>query len=587
MSTAWKQWNLYVWCAFAAILISGCAETSSWMHNGFKVGPEYRKPAAAVAENWIDFNTPEVINQQNGIDHGAWWLVLNDPMLNELVFKSYQENLNLQAAGMRVLEARGRRDIAAGSLFPQTQQIVAGYEHNQNSQAFSPNGFNASRVRTFDRWSTGLNVGWEIDLWGRFRRNIESAEANVDASIEDYDDVLVVLIAETAAAYVEIRTAQERLQFARENVVSQRKSLEMAEAQFRNDVVGELDVTQARSNLAGTESLIPELQESLRNANNRLCVLLGTPPRDLQPELGAAPIPTVPAEVVVGIPSELLRRRPDIRRAERQVAAQSARIGIATADLFPAFSIIGSIDWQANDLSDLYSSAANGGSIGPGFTWNILNYGRLKNNILVQDARFQELAIVYQQAVLEANAEVEDAIVGYLTAQERIRVLEQGVGASSRSVGFALEQYGEIEISFNRVANLQSTLTQQQDQLAVAKADAALSLIRLYKAMGGGWQIRKTQPACIEMVVAGSSGLAPVANAPEVTAATGNVVPPVKVTDSPPGAAPTSGASDKVAVRFVVSNVKDAYLRRSQTDAGHDHPSEVTPMEFPEDGETE
>lgn len=535
MSTVWKR-TQYILCGvFAAISFGGCAELHQWCHNDFKVGPEYRKPAAPIADNWIDFNNPDVINQQHGIDDGAWWLVLNDPMLNQLVFESYQSNLDLQAAGMRVLEARARRNIAAGLLFPQTQELFGGYERVQNSLVGNRAGIVGTPIRTFDLWSAGLNVAWEIDVWGRFRRNIESAEATVDASIEDYDDILVCLIAETAAAYIEIRRAEQRIEFALENVESQRKALENALA-FGEDVAGELDVTQARANLAQTEALIPELQQSLRVANNRLCVLMGMPPQDLQPELGVAPIPAAPPEVVVGIPAELLRRRPDIRRAERQVAAQSALIGVATADLFPAFSILGAIDWRANDFDDLFSSAAAGGFVAPGFNWKILQYGRLRNNIVAQDARFQELAILYQQAVLEANKEVEDAIIGYLTAQRRIVVLEEGVQAAERSVDIALTQYGEIgreKISFNRVATLQSTLTQQQDQLAVARADAVLSLVRIYKALGGGWQIRQCQPATFQMVVAGSDPAAPNTTEADVAETSEAVPPPVKIADAP------------------------------------------------------
>jgi NodT family efflux transporter outer membrane factor (OMF) lipoprotein len=261
-----------------------------------------------------------------------------------------------------------------------------------------------------------------------------------------------------------------------------------------------LDVTQAKSNLAQTESLIPVLEKGLRESNNRLCVLLGTPPRDLQPEIGPAPIPAAPVEVVVGIPAELLRRRPDIRRAERQVAVQSAQIGVAAAELFPAFTINGSIGWQAKNFPDLFSSAANVGAIGPAFNWNILHYGRIRNNINAQDAKFQELAILYQETVLKANAEAEDAIVGFLKAQEQVRKLQEGVTASERSVELALTQYREGATDFNRVFNLQSVLVSQQDELAAAQASVTLSLVRIYKTLGGGWQVRYGQGAPHEFV---------------------------------------------------------------------------------------
>lgn len=484
----WKQ--LYrLSCLAAAVSFSGCSEFKQWVHN-HKVGPEYRKPVASVSHEWIDFNDPRVISEQQSVNECAWWHSLNDPDLNQIVTQAYEQNLSLRAAGMRVMEARAQRGIAAGLLLPQYQEAAGSYNRIQVSERGNALGLPTVPDRAFDFWSTGLNVGWEVDVWGRFRRNLESADANVDASIEDYDDILVCLIAETAAAYVEMREFEQRLAYARENVRTQRSSLELAESRFRNGLTSELDVTQAKSNLAQTEALIPVLKKGLRVANNRLCVLMGTPPRDLQLDIGPAPIPAAPAEVVVGIPAELLRRRPDIRRAEREVAIQSAQIGVATADLFPAFTINGSIGWQGKNFSDLFTSGGNTGSIGPGFNWNILHYGRIRNNILAQDARFQELAILYQETVLKANAEVEDALVGFLQSQEQVRSLDEGVEASERSVELALTQYREGTTDFNRVFNLQTILVSQQDELAAAQAAVTLSLVRIYKALGGGWQIR-------------------------------------------------------------------------------------------------
>ena len=484
-----RNWLIWVSHVLAALSVTGCAELKQWMHNG-KVGPDYCKPAAPIADEWIDFNDPRLISQEHSVDECAWWQSLSDPVLDELVFQSYERNLSLRAAGMRVMEARAQRAIAAGLLLPQFQEANGSYSRIQVSSAGNALGLPILPIRAFDFWSTGFNVGWEVDLWGRFRRNLESADATLDASIEDYDDVLVCLVAETAAAYVEMREFEQRLAYARGNVETQKGSLGIADARFRNGAVSELDVTQAKSNLAQTEALIPVLEKGLRVANNRLCVLLGTPSQDLRPHIGPAPIPAAPPEVVVGIPAELLRRRPDVRRAERQVAAQSAQIGVAAADLFPAFTINGSINWQAKQFSDLFTSAANAGFISPAFNWNILHYGRIRNNILAQDAKFQELAILYQETVLKANAEVEDAIVCFLQAQDQVRSLQGGVQASERSVELALKQYREGATDFNRVFNLQSILVQQQDELASAEAEVTLSLIRIYKTLGGGWQIR-------------------------------------------------------------------------------------------------
>ena len=477
-------------CTLVVLCVTGCAEFRQWKDNGYKVGPNYFKPGAPVAAEWIDFNDPAVISESNAVNDAAWWESLNDPVLNRLVNQAHQQNLSLRAAGMRVLEAQSQRAIAAGLLYPQTQQGFAGFNHVQVGTVGNAAGIGAVPFRSFDLWSSGFNVGWEMDVWGKFRRNLESADANLDASIENHDDVLVCLIAETAAAYVEMRAFQKRLQYASENVAIQQASLKIAESLFRNGDDSELGVTQARSNLAQTQALIPVLKKGLRLANNRLCVLLGTPPRDLSPELGDGTIPVAPAQLIVGIPAELIRRRPDVRREERRVAEQSARIGIATADLFPAFTINGSINWQANNFSDMFSSAANAGFINPSFNWNILNYGRIRNGIAAEEAVFQELAIQYQDTVLNANAEVEDGITCFLNAHEQVASLQEGVQASKRSVEIGNDQFREGEADLFRVLYLQTILVEQQDQLASAEAEIALSLIRTYKALGGGWQIR-------------------------------------------------------------------------------------------------
>ncbi len=476
--------------AALTLTAGGCAYLDGWMQNHFKVGPEYRKPAAPVADQWIDFNDPRVISDSLGVNDEAWWEVFNDPFLDDLVPLAYEENLPLRAAGMRVLEARAQRAIAAGNLFPQSQEALGQYQRIQISTNGNPAGVTMLPARAFSLWTSGFNATWEIDLWGRLRRGIESADANLDASIEDYDDVLVSLIAETAAAYVDVRAFQQRLEFARANVAAQEGSLRIAESRLRAGAVSELDVTQARSILGQTEALIPVLERGLRLSNNRLCVLLGIPPRDLVEELGTEPIPSAEPEVVVGIPAELLRRRPDVRRAEREVAAQSAQIGIAAADFFPTFAINGTLTWAAGTFDGMFNSSSQGGVIGPTFNWKILNYGRILNNVRVQETRFQRLAIEYQQTVLNANAEIEDAIVSFLRAQEEVRALERSVAATARSVEIVLKQYQEGAVDFNRVFNLQSTLVTQQDQLAESEANVALSLIGIYRTLGGGWQIR-------------------------------------------------------------------------------------------------
>jgi len=282
---------------------------------------------------------------------------------------------------------------------------------------------------------------------------------------------------------------------ARRNVELQKGSLQLAEARLRGGEVSGLDTEQATTNLEQTEALVPVLERGLRGARNRLCILLGVPPRRLEQWLTGPPsVPAAPTEVVVGIPAELLRRRPDVRRAEREVAAQSARIGIAVADLYPQFRLSGSINIAAEDFSDLFSSASNAGFISPGFRWRILNYGRILNNIRVQDARFQQLAVIYQDTVLRANLEVENAIVGFLRSLEEVQHRAAAVEAAQQSVKIAQTRYGEGEIDFGRVFVLDQTQVLVQDDLARTQAAVASSLIDIYRALGGGWQMRYTQP---------------------------------------------------------------------------------------------
>ena len=269
----------------------------------------------------------------------------------------------------------------------------------------------------YNQWNFGFNLNWELDFWGRFRRAIESDTANLDASVEGYDDVLVTLLGDVATNYVQMRTLEGRIQYTRANVELQRQTLTIAEARFKGGTTSKLDVYQARSTLEQTEAQIPELEISLRQTVVQLCILLGMPPEELRARLGPAPIPTAPVDVAVGIPADLLRRRPDVRRAERLAAAQCAQIGIAEADYYPAFSINGTLGYSAEQFPDLFRPAALNANVGPSFQWNLLNYGRILNNVRLQDARFQELVTTYQQTVLNANQEVENGLVTFLRAQ--------------------------------------------------------------------------------------------------------------------------------------------------------------------------
>ena len=466
---------------FFALALTGCTSLGQWVHNGFKLGPNYERPAGPVAEEWIDRADPRV--KSTPAQDCAWWTVFNDPVLNRLIDTAYQQNLDLRTAGARILEARARRNIAAGNLFPQSQTAVAAYAHAQIGQ-----NLGLPLPNTLNIWADGFNASWELDFWGRYRRLIEAADANLEASTESYGETLVMVLSEVATNYVQLRTFEQRLMYARENVEIQRKSLELAEARFAQGTASELDVRQARANLAQTESSIPPLEAGRRLASNRLCVLLGMPANDLAARLAPASIPQAPPEVAVGIPADLLCRRPDVRRAERQVAAQSAQIGIAQADLYPRLGVSGFIGYAANDLSDLFASNNFTGFVIPSLQWNILNYGRIVNNVAAQDARLQAATLQYQQTVLTAGREVEDALVQFIQAQQQARHLELGMTESQRSVELVVKQFEGGITDFNRVYTTQTQLVIQQDQLAATRGNIVLYLIQVYRAMGGGWE---------------------------------------------------------------------------------------------------
>jgi NodT family efflux transporter outer membrane factor (OMF) lipoprotein len=492
VAARWRGWRLDAGphvraagtlIALAAVLLAagGCTGVKAWYQNGFKVGPNYRRPLAPVSEAWIDADDERVKYEPARDD---WWTQFNDPTLDGLVETAYAQNLDLQTAGTRILEARAQRNIAAGNLFPQSQSAIAAYARGNLGQNFGglpfPNELNL--------FVTGFNASWEADFWGRYRRAITASQAKLDASVDGYRDALVMLLADVATSYVQYRTFQQRLAFAQKNVEIQEGTLELAETRFNVGTTTELDVQQARSNLAQTRSTIPPLEAGMRQAGNSLCILLGMPATDLSEMLETQPIPTAPVELAVGIPADLLRRRPDVRRAERDVAAQSEQIGIAKADLFPRLSINGFIGYTGDSVKDLLASKSFTGLVLPNFQWNILNYGRIVNNVRAQDANLQGKVLGYQQTVLRAGREVEDGLVQFLQTQIQAHRLEESVEAANRSVELVMEQYRGGITDFNRVFNTQATRVSQQDQLAVARGNIALNLIKVYKALGGGWQ---------------------------------------------------------------------------------------------------
>ncbi len=477
--------------AGAVLSLTGCTSFQDYVHNGFKVGPNYCPPPAPIAKHWIDQADIEATPCQ---DISCWWAIFHDPTLDRLVVCAYRQNLTLREAAFRILQARATLGIARGEIFPQTQSAAGGYQRAARSQNTAQAPAGTSFIPFYDQWNFGFNLAWEIDFWGRLRRAIAAADAQLGASVADYDQVLVTLLGDVASNYVQVRTDQERLRYLRQNVTILGLVLKWTQRRekvgFRTTL---LDVHQTESNLEQAISGISLLEMDLRIAENRLCVLLGMPPVDLRNMLGEDIIPTAPPQLAIGIPADLLRRRPDVRRAERLAAAQSEEIGIAQADLYPAFTINGTLGWQAQDFSNLFASRSLNGSVGPSFQWNLLNYGRIANDVRRQDARFRELVVTYQQTVLQAAEEAEDGLVTFLQAHERTKHLEKSVSAASAAVKdmFLPTMIGQPGFDFNRFALIEQNRVTQQDLLAQSRGQIAQGLIQTYRALGGGWEIRQ------------------------------------------------------------------------------------------------
>ncbi|RJQ57112.1 MAG: efflux transporter outer membrane subunit, partial [Desulfobacteraceae bacterium] len=376
------------------------------------VGPDYVAPAPPEPKDWIEKQDPAIDAQK--ADLGSWWTVFKDPVLDDLIDSVCIRNLTLRRAGIRILQARAELGIATGLLYPQTQAASTDLTYYRLSE-------NAAALDTsYTEAAIGFDAAWELDFWGKFRRGIQTGVRNLQASVANYDDILVSLAAEAARTYISLRTSESRLAIALENTRIQKRSLEIAEARFRGGSVTELDVAQARALLLNTQSSIPRFQREIRQAKNALAILAGMMPGQIDGLLaGPGAIPRPPRQAAVGIPAELLRRRPDIRLAERQLAAQSAQIGFAKADLYPHFSLFGTIGFRASDakftpggsgLGNLFEAESFELIGGPGIRWDILNYGRIRNSVRVQDARFQDLLVSYENTVLEAAREAERSI---------------------------------------------------------------------------------------------------------------------------------------------------------------------------------
>ncbi|MBX7258217.1 MAG: efflux transporter outer membrane subunit [Candidatus Hydrogenedentes bacterium] len=504
---------------------------------GCMTGPDYKRPDVKMPEKW----TATLEKGESGATTVAtWWTTLNDPVLNSLVERSAQKNHDLRIAEARVREARAARGLVASALWP-TLDVSGSYTRSQavkqktqssgfplstglslsptgitrtttfrgqngsitssrtttqsgsqsgTNLAFTPSAKQSAPDRTTDLFQTGFDASWELDLFGGNRRALEAADADIEAVDEFRRDVLVSLISEVALNYIELRSAQNRLDITNKNIKAQEETLKLTRDRFTAGLSSELDAVRAESLLSTTQSQIPMLETQVDMSIHRLSVLLGAEPGALMEELKpSAKLPTPPAEVPVGLPSDLLRRRPDIRQAERELAAATARIGEAQADLFPKFMLTGAFGGRSDALGSVLSGANQIWSFGPSIRLPIFEGGRIRANIEVQNAREEQAAIAYERSILLALEDVENGLVSYSKEQVRRKSLEDAVKSNETAVTLANERYIRGLEGFLNVLQAQQELFQTEDQLVQSESYVLTNLVSLYKALGGGWEL--------------------------------------------------------------------------------------------------
>lgn len=459
-------------------LLTGCAA----------VGPDYLAPDLSAPAAWNGAPAAGISQDSDPQVLANWWKTLNDPLLSELMERAVAGNLDLKQAQSRVRQARAERGEKQAATSPAVDA----------SGSFSRSRGSGSGAMS-NLYRLGLDAGWELDVFGGLRRSVEAADARVEASEADLRDVLVSLLGETALNYIDVRTYQTQLTVAETNLKSLTETYHLTSWRAEAGQIGQLDVEQARYNLEQTRAQIPGLKNSLNQAENALAVLLGVQPGALQSQLEERqPIPTPPSEVAVGVPAEALRQRPDIRKAERELAAQTAQVGVATADLYPKFSLSGSIGLEALSADGFLSANNRTWQIAPGVSWNIFDAGRLRKKIEIQSALQEQSLLTYEATVLGALQEVENALVAYAHEQERRGALNLATGAALRASDLARQQYAAGLIDFLSVLEAQRALLTLQQQLAESEGLVTGNLVRLYKALGGGWEPLTAQETIVQ-----------------------------------------------------------------------------------------
>lgn len=507
----------------------GLAAVLALLASGCMTGPDYARPDIATPEDWVSDKAGGVSSAQGDIT--AWWTQFNDPALDGLIARAVESNFDLRSAASRVREARAARGIVASSLLPSVnagasatrsqsrEQNVSSGPPVSGSIGFGPGGLTrtinirgrnvsisqtasaaggttgltisptgGAADRTSDLFSMGFDASWELDVFGGNRRAVEAADADLEAVVEAERQVLVSLVAEVALNYIDLRAAQNRLAITQRNIKAQSETVKLTAARYDAGLSSELDAVRARSLLAVFEGQVPLLGQQVASAIYRLGVLLGGEPGMLLAELEpAAPLPAVPAEIPVGLPSELLKRRPDIRVAERQLAAENARIGVAMADLYPKFFLTGGVSGQSNVLGSALNNANQLWSFGPSVSWPIFQGGRIRANIEVQNERQEQALIRYEQTIMQALADVETSLVSFTSEQVYRRSLQDAVAANQRAVSLANERYARGLEGFLNALQAQRELFESEDQLVQSESIILANLVSLFKSLGGGW----------------------------------------------------------------------------------------------------
>jgi NodT family efflux transporter outer membrane factor (OMF) lipoprotein len=449
------------------LMVAGCAA----------VGPDYVAPGIPAPAAWqAEFGGGEDTTAPDPSRLEYWWANLNDPILSELIDLALAQNLDVKQTLSRVREARARRGVSDAERFPTLDLST--------DATWSRSGTHA----VHESYGGSFDAGWELDLFGGIQRANEAALADLQAEMANLADVLVSLTAETGLNYIDVRTYQARLAVAKANLAAQQETYELIQGRYAVGLSNELALQQARYNLESTRSRIPSLVTGGAAALNRLAVLTGKPPGQLHDKLIAPhPIPVAPITIAVGIPAQALQRRPDIRKAERELAAQTARIGVAEAERYPKIRLSGSIGLEASKLADLFDGGALFWNHGPRVSWNIFDAGAIRNGIKVQEALQEQALIAYEAAVLEAMAEVENAMTAFAQEQLRRSRLTHAVEAAQLAEKISSDKFSAGLINFSDVLDVQRTLLSFQDQLAESDGTVTANLIRLYKALGGGW----------------------------------------------------------------------------------------------------